>query len=304
MSKQHLFNKLPFVVITRTSEKLMENLLRDNYPIIFEGLHTCYYLSDDRLKGRIKIVRMHNIEQDYYGSLQKAEHSLFKKIYFGMEAKKLEHFEKNLRRADAIAAISIPDTKALSSRYKNVHHIPPFHANSEVRIKEGKGNYCLYHGNLEVGENNKAALYLVNQVFSKIQIPFIIAGRNPSSELRAAASNHSNITIKANLSTPEIEDLIKNAQVNVLPTFQATGIKLKLLAALFSGRYCVVNSPMVVNTSLEPLCSVEDLPDMMASEIVKLFNQPFDMEEKQKRDIILFENFSNDINAKKLLALL
>jgi hypothetical protein len=303
MNKTFLFNSIPFVVITRSSEKLMENLLKDKHPILFEGLHCCFHLNDARLNDRLKIVRMHNIEHDYYKNLEKVEKSIFKKIYFGMEAKKLERFENILNKANHIVAISSADVKNLSQRYKNVHHITAFHPNEEVKIKEGKGAFCLYHGKLEVGENNEAALFLVKQVFSKIKIPLIIAGYNPSDELKTAIENYPHIQLRGNISTQEIDDLIKNAHINVLPTFQETGIKLKLLAALFNGRYCVVNSPMVANTGLEHLCSVKDSPEEMANEISRLFEMPFDMDEKQRREIILSANFSNTINVKKLLEL-
>lgn len=303
MSKQLLFNPLPFVVVTRSSEKLIENLLRDKHPVLFEGLHSCFHLDDDRLAGRIKIVRTHNIEHDYYKNLEKVEKSFFRKVYFRMEAKKLERFEKVLGKTDHIAAISASDTQQLSRNYKNVHHITAFHPNDSVKIKEGKGSFCLYHGNLEVGENNEAALFLVNEVFSKIKIPLIIAGKKPSTELKVAAARNRYVEIKANINTQEIDELIKNAQINVLPTFQATGIKLKLLAALFNGRHCVVNSPMVVNTGLEELCSIKDNAKDMADEIKGLFEQVFDMEEKKKRESILLQSFSNSSNAKKLTGL-
>jgi hypothetical protein len=304
MNKSLLLNKLPFVVATRSSEKLMENLLRDTHAILFEGLHSCFHLEDERLKGRIKVVRTHNIEHEYYHNLQAVERSVFKKMYFGLEAKKLERFESILKKADHIAAISSADTKQLSERYKNVHHITAFHPNEEVSIKGGQGKFCLYHGNLEVGENNEAALFLVNEVFSRIKIPFIIAGKKPSQELSSAAANYSHIQLKANINTKEIHDLISEAQINVLPTFQATGIKLKLLAALFTGRHCVVNTPMVENTGLDVLCSVKDNAAEMAAAIEQLFAQPFDMEEKQKREAILLKEFSNTANVKKLIALI
>ena len=162
----------------------------------------------------------------------------------------------------------------------------------------------MYHGNLEVGENNEAALFLVNEVFSKINTPLIIAGRKPSTQLINAVSNYKHIEIKGNINTSEIDELIKNAQINVLPTFQATGIKLKLLAALFNGRHCVVNSPMVANTGLEQLCSIQNTAAEMAQEITRLFDLPFDMKEKHTREEILTANFANATNVKKLVALL
>lgn len=302
--KQYLLNDLPFMVISRSSEKLVETLLLDKHPILFEGLHCCFHLNDELLNKRIRIVRMHNIEHDYYSNLEKVEKSFFRKIYFGREAKKLKRFEKVLNKADSVIAISPADTKELSKRYKNVHHVTAFHPNERVNIKEGKGKFCLYHGNLEVGENNEAALYLVNEVFSKITIPLIIAGRKPSSELTAVISKFSHIQLRANITTLEIDELISNAQINVLPTFQATGIKLKLLAVLFIGRHCIVNLPMVANTGLEALCSVQNSAAEMAVEITRLFDLPFDMHEKQKRENILSLNFSNEVNIKKLLALI
>ncbi|MDO9185758.1 MAG: glycosyltransferase [Bacteroidia bacterium] len=304
MNKTNLFNSLPFVVVTRSSEKLMENLLHDQYPILFEGLHCCFHLNDVRLKDRLTIVRTHNIEHDYYKNLEKVEKSFFRKIYFRREAKKLESFESILNNATHVAAISREDAKQLSERYKNVHHITAFHPNEQVKIKEGKGEFCLYHGNLEVGENNEAALYLVNEVFSKIKTPLIIAGKKPSAELIAIVANYSHIQLKGNISTKEIDDLISNAQINTLPTFQATGIKLKLLAALFNGRYCIVNSPMVTNTGLEGLCSIKDSSEEIIKEIINLFGKSFNMQEKQKREQILSENFSNATNVKKLIALI
>jgi hypothetical protein len=302
MNKQLLFNTLPFVVVTRSSGKLMENLLRDKHPVLFEGLHSCFHLNDERLGNRIKIVRTHNIEHDYYTNLEKVEKSVFRKVYFKMEARKLERFEKVLLKADVIAAISRSDTMELGRRYKNVHHITAFHPNEYVSVREGKGEYCLYHGNLEVGENNEAALFLVKQVFSKIKIPFIIAGKKPSAELLAAVESFRHIQIRANINTTEIDELIAGAQINVLPTFQATGIKLKLLAALFRGRHCVVNTPMVENTGLEDLCVIQDDPFEMAGVISRLFNEPFNMGEKQKREAVLTVDFSNTLNVKKLIS--
>ena len=304
MKKKYLLNSLPFVVVSRSSERLMETLLQDNFPILFEGLHCCFYLNDIRLKGRNRIVRTHNIEHDYYKNLAKVEDSLFRKIYFNMEANKLKRFEKSLKHATHIAAISPADAYQLAESYSNVEHVTAFHPNDKVKIKDGLGKFCLYHGNLEVGENNEAALFLVNEVFAKMDIPLIIAGRKPTAELVSAIKKHKHIELKANISTKEIDELIADAQINILPTFQATGIKLKLLAALFNGRHCLVNSPMVINTGLEELCVIKNSAHEMAIEIHGLFRLPFQATEIRKRENILSHHFSNIETAKKLVAML
>jgi hypothetical protein len=69
MSVLNQLSVKPFIVKSRANRKLLRNLQHDNYPILFEGLHTCYYLTHKKLADRIKIVRCHNIEHDYYDSL-------------------------------------------------------------------------------------------------------------------------------------------------------------------------------------------------------------------------------------------
>lgn len=302
--KHLLFNSLPYIVSSRSSEELVNNLLMDNAPILFEGLHCCFHLNDVRFKSRKKIVRMHNIEHTYYSNLAVVEKNFFRKKYFEQEAKKLEKFEAVLQHADGIAAISPADTQELSGKYKNVTNIIAFHPHDKVNIKEGKGNFVLYHGSLAVGENNKAALYLVNEIFKGMDVPLIIAGNGASPELREEVKKNKNIQLREGISTDEIYSLIQNAQVNILPTFQATGIKLKLLSSLFTGRHCVVNSPMVINTGLESLCCIADSAFQMKKEILRLMNTSFTGEEKLKREKILEEKFSNKANAGRLMQLL
>ena len=141
-------------------------------------------------------------------------------------------------------------------------------------------------------------------MFSKVKVPLIIAGDRPSKELKEAVSKFDNVEIKAGLNTVEIHQLIREAQINVLPTFQATGIKLKLLAALYMGRHCLVNSYMVENTGLESLCRVEDTPQRMVSAVKSLFAEPFGDHGKLKREEILHARFCNTVNAEKLYSLI
>lgn len=300
-SRNNLLRRKPFIVVTRESEELLENLMKDDYPILFEGLHTCLYLDDKRLKDRIKVVRSHNIEHDYYLNLARVERDVFKKSYFYNESFKLRRFERVLSNAQAILAISKNDTEYLGSKYKNTHYITAFHPNEKVGVSSGKGKFALYHGSMDVGENNEAALFLVNQVFNEINVPLIIAGKKPSKELKEAVSKYKNIKLESDITTEEIYKLIKKAQINVLPTFQATGIKLKLLAALFNGRHCLVNNFMVENTGLEKLCIIKNTSEEMKKAVIQLFGKTLDADELGKREKVLTKDFCNQENAKKLM---
>lgn len=300
-----VFSSLPYIVGSRTSDRLLSELLKDDLPILFEGLHSCHLLTHPLLKGRRKIVRTHNIEHDYYLSLGNVEKNILRRRYFYTESAKLQRFEESLNHADGIAAISRNDSLYFSKKYKNVIQVSAFHPFSKMKIREGKGTFALYHGSLEVGENNEAALFLINKVFNKIDVPLIIAGNKPSRQIIRAVAKHPNMEIRTSLETNDIYDLVSDAQINVLPTFQATGIKLKLLAALFTGRHCLVNYPMVKDTGLEELCHIADYPDHMQEKILLLMSKEFNEDDISRREKILLNNgFSNEHNAITLANML
>lgn len=301
VAKSQLFKRLPYIVVSRSSELLLKNLLRDKHPVLFEGLHSTYFLAEEKLHQRKLIVRTHNIEHEYYKNLAKVENNIFKRYYFYNEASKLETYENNLKFAHAIAAISPNDTKYLDEKFGNAFYLPAFHAHTKLHCKTGKGSYAFYHGNLAIGENDVAAMYLVEEVFKKSPVTLLIAGSKPSVELRAAIQRKNNITLISDLTTKQINQVIADAHINVLPTFQPTGIKLKLLSALYNGRFCLVNSPMIENTGMEQLCTISDTPAQMREHLNQLMKNeftPFDISIRQQ---VLEEKFSNKINAEKLI---
>lgn len=305
VSKTNLFNRRPYIVSTRSNEELSLKLLEDDLPILLEGIHCCHYLEDPRLKKRRKIVRTHNIEHNYYGSLAKVERNIFKRYYFLNEASKLKRYEGVLHNAAGIAAISRNDQEYFSALYPNVQTITAFHPQEKVEIKEGKGEYALYHASLDVGENNEAALFLTKEVFNDLDIPLLIAGNKPSRELKETIATHPNVKLIGGLDSDGIANLVREAQVNILPTFQATGIKLKLLLALYVGRFCIVNTPMVCSTGLEELCIIRDTPQEMKIAVQECFQSTFPTSETEKRQTYLSVNgFSNQYNAKRLIEML
>jgi hypothetical protein len=299
--KDPFFIRQPYIVATRNTAEILQNLLQDKHPILFEGLHCCYYLSHPDLQNRLKIVRMHNIEHFYYRSLARIERNIFKKYFFYTEAERLKIFERVLNNANIIAAISPDDSQYLRRKYNHVMYLPVFHANEEVKINPGTGEFALYHGNLGVGENNEAALYLVKEVFKNLNYPLIIAGMNPSKELKKAVEECPHINLLSKAGTTEINNLIQTAHINILPTFQKTGMKLKLINVLFQGRHCIVNDKMVHNTGLEGMCHIANSPADMRAMVEKLKNVSFTSDEIEERSYALGEQFDNNTNAAALL---
>ena len=294
----------PYIVVTRDNDQLLRNLSSNNIPILFEGLHTCFYLDHPSLSSHTRLVRTHNVEHEYYLNLYKSEQSLFKKIFFRMEAFKLSAYEGILNKASHLLCISPNDCHYFKQKYSHSHLIPAFHPFSEIKSKVGRGKYILFHGNLSVAENIQAVEYMLAKVFSKITYPVIIAGKNPTAQLAIKINQYAHIQLVSNPEHEQMETLIQDAQLTLLPTFQDTGLKLKLLASLFSGRFCIANAAMIHKTGLEHLCHLADTPKEMINRIEELFHQDFTSEEIERRKLILEDTFSNQRNALKIIELI
>ncbi len=295
----------PYTVVSRRSEELERNLLSNDYPILFEVLHTCYLLSDSRFKNRKKIYRHSNIEHEYYWELSRSEKKIVKRLYLKVEAIKLKSFEKNLRFADLILAVNTKDTAYFSAKFPGVKsvYLPSFHPNTGVSVKEGKGDYILFHGNLSISENYEAATWLLDNVFSKLEFPAVIAGLNPPAFLEEKASTLKHVKLRKNLNEDEMTQVIRNAQVHVLYTAQPTGLKLKLLNVLFKGRFVVCNTHMVSGTGLKGNGSVVvgDSVEAFIRGVKDLYNKEFTSASTQERNAMV-QHFKNEENVKKLVA--
>ena len=299
----NLLSSVPFIVKTRVSKDLENNLLSNDYPILFEGLHTCYLLNNPKFKERIKLYRESNIEHRYYQHLAKSEKSYKKKFFLLWEARKLKKFEPTLKHAQHNFMVSQTDFHYFEMKYpeSNNHFVPSFHSGFEVNVTEGKGDYVLYHGNLSVSENYEAVSYLIKKVFSVIDVPLIVSGLNPPEHLIEEIEKAKNVTLIANPNEEKMKELVANAQINFLYTNQATGLKLKLLNVLYQGRHCLVNSKMVEGTTLAECCIVEDSVDKQIIKIKNLMEEEVTLEIIEKRKEILLENYSNEKNFNRII---
>lgn len=291
----------PFIVNSRQSEALVQDLLKDEYPILCEGLHTTAVLLDKRLRNRKIFVRAHNVEHDYYNGLAETERCGWKRLFYHAEAWKLRRYEPVLKNTAGIFAISQKDADYFKQYFNNVTLVPGFSATDAVCSETGRGEYVLYHGNLSVRENEDAAKWLIENVFAELDLHCIVSGLNPSDKLKKLVDTYTNVTLVANPDDAEMIDLLRQAQVNILVTNQPTGLKLKLLNALYNGRFCLVNSDMVKGTSLDTLCVVADEPEQMITEIKRLMEEDFTEDDIEERDAQMRQLYDNEENARKII---
>jgi glycosyltransferase involved in cell wall biosynthesis len=294
---------IPYMVSSRANASLLNNLLKDDFPILLEGIQCSYFLFTGKLEGRKVILRLYNVEFHYYRQLARQTRSILKKIHYWNESRLLKNYERAIAGKCLILAITENDVNDYKTLYhaKQIAYLPAFIGWNFPLCQEGVGTFCLYHGNLSVPENEKVAKWLLEDIFNDIDIPFVVAGKNPSSMLENLAHKKQNTCLVANPSEKEMFDLIQKAQVNILPSSTTTGIKFKLLYSVFCGRHCIVNEEMTEGTKLESACHIASTADAFKSIVMQLYRKPFEDEEIHLRENLMHHYYNNSENAKRLI---
>lgn len=296
---------IPYIVHSRTSHDLYTELKKDLYPVLLEGIHCTALLDSDMMAGRKVFVRLHNIEYKYYRQLEKNEHNFFKKLYFKHESDLLKKYERNIAKKATFLAVNADDANEYKNKLgANVFMLPVFLPWKEIKTHAGQGCFCLYHGNLSINENEEAVTWLLNNVFKNTKIPLVIAGRNPSAKLISLLDKLPQICLVINPSEKEMQDLVIKAQIHILPSFNNTGVKLKLLNALFNGRHCIVNDAAVAGSGLSDCCNIANNASEFKHFISALYQHSFTKEEIQDRADVLTKIYDNEKNVQRLMSLI
>ena len=294
------FNKRPFIVASRRSKAVLNRLLEDDFPILFEGIHTTWFLENAAIQKRKTFVRTHNIEHDYYAAL--AENvGLLKALYFKLEAYKLKRYESILEKASKVFCIKESDADHIRQFNKNTFVLPASLPERAVNEYIHTESFALFNGNLSVPENEASAIWIIEKIWRKntALIPLKIAGKNPSEKLIRLANQH-NIALISNPSKEDMDSLLSKARVHILVSDQTTGVKLKLLSALQTSGHILVNSKMVEGTNLNEMCMICESPDEFENQLIYLSENELDENNFLIRRNFILEKYSTKQNCSKL----
>lgn len=298
--KSMLSNDIPFIVKSRGNENLISNLKKDNAPILFDGLHTTHVLNLAEFKGRDLFLRAHNVEHRFYKGLAKSESNIFKRNFFKQEAKKLKKYEKIISQMKAVFTISPYEQAYFLKKYgEKCVYIPAFHDAEKHTKNTASKRSVLYHGNIVVSENVGAALFLID-VYKDSKFDLTIASSYTNKEIVKEIAKYDNINFYHIQDQKELYQLFEESHINALPTFQKTGIKLKLLNTLYQGKFIIANDNMVEDTGLEMLCERANTKKEFLEKTTELLSQEYSekiLAERQKTLIDL----SPELGAKKII---
>lgn len=298
----YFFSKLPFSVISRSDSKLAENLAKIKAPILFEGLKTTCLINDSRLKNHKKILRLQNIEEDYFDGISKSEQSILRKILFKMEAYKYRKYKEVFSSVDEVITLSKFENSTTEKYHINSTYVPVFHGNDKVLPLEGFGEYSIYHGDLNTSDNKKCVEFLV-EVFKKLpnRKLVIVSGSNEEFVKRLIGTSK-NIEFVLLRDFEHLKELLQKSHISISWSFQKSGTKLKSINSLFNTRFCIINENIIDDETVSDLCILVKTEEELINQIEQLSGQAF-LDYPKRKEVL--ESYMSDIhNAKKIESLI
>jgi len=288
----------PFVISSRKNNLLLRRLQEDNIPVLFEGLQTTGWIED--LTNRKKFLRAHNVEHRYYHQLAQNSGG-FRSLIFNRESQCLKEYEANhAKDFDVVFTISTNDQQWFSAKGANSELLPPFHGFTQVDIVSGKGNYILYQGDLSIEINQRALLEVIRMIPEGFSLPLVVAGRSGDQAFESKIESFANIRREANVSQDKMTELIRHAQIILVHSLHAEGMKMKLFPALFQGRFIAANRLSASNSVLDDAIHFYE-----ASTFVSILQQlsaaSFDEKELNTRKTILAQMPDDATNARQII---
>lgn len=304
--KQNSYKMLsifPFAVRSRYHKDLFVNVMSIDAPILFEGQQTTFLASRHDLSGRKVVLRLHNLEANYFLGQSRSEENWFRKVAYFAEFLKYRRYQSELTKFDAILALSHFEQEQAKKYNEHVVYVPVFHGNVSVAELSGFGKYAFYHGDLRLADNRRAVKFLIG-VFRQIpDYPLLIASGGHGEFVETLIKNIPNISqVTIDNSDPgHLTRLLADAHINVMLSFQESGTKLKLVNALYRSRFCVINKNMVDDENLRSLCTMAETKADFIAAVNALKDKPYD---SGKRGTVLKKVLDDAENARKIQSVL
>lgn len=250
--------------------------------VLLEGWH--WYLTAKRLSNDLQlplIYRSQNVEFLYLRDVLSTTRWT-KRFRYWTSARNLQRAEEEIRRvSDVVLDISEQDAsyRGIESQSKLFLLPPTWNVPTAISARLPETIDVLFVGNLGNSNNANGLLWFCNEVIPKLKaaeatLPRVVfAGAKPGSDLLLLC-NKSHVDV---ISDPvELESLYAQAKVLVNPVFAGSGISMKMIEMLASGKPVIASSVGLrgIPDSLKRYVHATDDPGEFASAIIAALNGP------------------------------
>jgi len=297
---------IPYAAAQYQNDQLTNDLTKNNYPILIEGLGPCTLALSKILEHKKIWVRVLTFAPGYFGYLQERTSAPLKKLYYQREAVLSKKVLKKINPRVQWIVPTVSDKSNLDNLFLGgkIQTLAPFNMNTNtINSKTGLGNYCLFQGNLADAATHKTATWLLTHVFHNLSVPFVITGNNPAPSLIDLAHKQPHTCIVANPSAAERSDMIEKAQIILQPSFIKNGPDEALIEGIKMGRHCLTNSK-TMNSPFAACYHQGSSASAFQEIIVQLYHHPFSDEEIETRKRAMSQQKSNATLAEEFTTII
>ena len=275
-----LFTKDPYTINwlkSQTAHARIQRVARQTHfdVVHYDTISLAEYVGDTG--DTPKVLNHHNVESAMMMRRAHNEHSILRKVYFYLEAKKLHAYEKKLcTKFNVNLVVSglekstlkqiVPDQKVtVVTNGVDTDYFSPG-AGATIR------NSLLFTGRLDAYSNRAGILFFMRKIWPHVlaKIPdarLTVVGKNPPPDLRRAAQREARVTVIGFV--PDARPYFETAEVYVCPIGDGGGTRLKILDAMAMGKAVVSTSIacegievsaerniLIANTPAEFVCQI------------------------------------------------
>ncbi len=220
------------------------------YDVIYVE-RSCYSFVFDYIKNCKILLRIHNVEADYYYNIYKSS----KKVadYIHSKTSFIQE-RKALNNASVVVCLTKEDKKRIADLYSidnsKLKVIPHGYEMLPYAEKEQKAVF-LATGSLWYGPNQDGICWLLDKVWGNVnhKCKLIIAGKSPNEQLKKKCAQYDNVILHD--SPDDMEPLFNLANYYIAPIFSGAGIKIKTAEAILHRLPIIGTSHAFIGYSLE-----------------------------------------------------
>lgn len=231
--------------------KLIEKLKANTFDVVqLEGLFVAPYIPIIKKYSKAKIVlRAHNIEYLIWERHLKNENSLLKKLYLGLQTRRLKRFElKVLSELDAIVTITDFDKSVFEKEgfkkpiYTCITGVD-VEAYREKASQNHKSKTVFHFASMDWMPNIEAVDWFLDNCWKNIlqQVPdakFVMAGRNMPQRL--AKLNQPGVVVME--SVKDSRTFYNEHELMLVPLLSGSGLRIKIIEGMAYGKAIISTS--------------------------------------------------------------
>ena len=249
------------------------------------------------------IVRVHNVEKDYFHNLFCVNKRIVRKlqeIFYSVQEK------KSIEMCDGLIALTSEDKRRIIELYGKKYAyktiVNPVCIKDQVNDSSTEKNGFLITGSLWYGPNADGVLWFLKNVwnkFSKISNSILcIAGSKPNDEIKKLAKQYTNVEL---VDTPkDMKPYFERTKCYIAPIFSGAGMKVKIAEAMMYGIPILASEHALIGYKQNEATKMFSTADELIKSM-KQINEASDIEIErlyrlQRKSFI--HNYSIDSSAK------